>query len=105
MYQETKKESPMSKYNVLNCVHSYYSANTKHFYNIRTTSAQRLRRLSNNVQMLYKWFVFTELIYYHSMSAGIGIIMFGLCPNILSLLQFSLVFILLFSKFCSAISP
>ena len=32
---------------------------TSHFYNICTTSAQRLRRWSNIVQMLYKWFVFT----------------------------------------------
>ena len=29
-------------------------ANTKHLYNICTTSAQRLRRWSNIVQMLYK---------------------------------------------------
>ena len=34
-------------------------ANTKHEYNICTTSAHRLRRLSNNVQMLYNCFVFT----------------------------------------------
>ena len=35
-------------------------ANTDHLYNICTTSAQRLRRWSNIVQMLYmyKWFVF-----------------------------------------------
>ena len=33
-------------------------ANTKHSYNICTTSAQRLRRWSNIVQMLYKSFVF-----------------------------------------------
>ena len=32
-------------------------ANTKHLYNISTTSAQRLRRWSNIVQMLYKCFV------------------------------------------------
>ena len=36
-----------------------YPANTKHLYNICTTSAQRLRRWSNLVQMLYKYFVFT----------------------------------------------
>ena len=29
-------------------------ANTKHLYNISTTSAQRLRRWANIVQMLYK---------------------------------------------------
>ena len=34
-------------------------ANTKHYYNICTTSAQRLRRWSNIVQMLYKYFLFT----------------------------------------------
>ena len=33
-------------------------ANTKHLYNICTTSSQRLRRWSNIVQMLYKCFVF-----------------------------------------------
>ena len=33
----------------------------KHKYNICTTSAQRLRRWSNIVQMLYKYFVFTGL--------------------------------------------
>ena len=33
--------------------------NTKHLHNICTTSAQRLRRWSNIVQMLYKCFVFT----------------------------------------------
>ena len=36
-------------------------ANTKHLYNICTTSAQRLRRWSNIVQILYKCFVFTGL--------------------------------------------
>ena len=35
-------------------------ASTKHLYNISTTSAQRLRRWSNIVQMLYKCFVFAE---------------------------------------------
>ena len=35
-----------------------YPANTKHLYNLWTTSAQRLRRWSNIVQMLYKCFVF-----------------------------------------------
>ena len=37
-------------------------ANTKHLYNICTTSAQRLRHWSNIVQMLYKYFVFTGVI-------------------------------------------
>ena len=36
-----------------------FSANTKHLYNICTTLAQRLRRWSNIVKMLYKCFVFT----------------------------------------------
>ena len=36
-------------------------ANTKHLYDICTTSAQRLRRWSNIVHMLYKCFVFTEI--------------------------------------------
>ena len=35
-----------------------FPANTKHLYNICTTSAQRLRRWSDIVQMLYKCFVF-----------------------------------------------
>ena len=35
------------------------SANTEHLYNISITSAQRLRRWSNKVQMLYRCFVFT----------------------------------------------
>ena len=35
-----------------------HPANTKHLYNICTTSAQRLRRWSNIIQMLYKCFVF-----------------------------------------------
>ena len=38
------------------------SANTKHLYNICTTSAQRLRRWSNIAQMLYKCFVFTGIL-------------------------------------------
>ena len=33
------------------------AANTKHLYNICTTSAQRLRRSCSIVQMLYKCFV------------------------------------------------
>ena len=37
----------------------HHPANTKHFYNICTTSAQRLRRWSNIVQMPYNCFVFT----------------------------------------------
>ena len=35
------------------------SINTKHLYNICTTSVQRLRRWSNIVHILYKCFVFT----------------------------------------------
>ena len=38
-----------------------FAANTKHLYNICTTSAQRLQYGSNIVQMLYKCFVFTVL--------------------------------------------
>ena len=38
-----------------------YPANTKHLYNICTTSAQRLRRWPNIVQMLYKCFVFAGI--------------------------------------------
>ena len=34
-----------------------YSANPKHLYNIGTTSAQRLQRWSNIVQMLYICFL------------------------------------------------
>ena len=34
--------------------------NTKHLYNMCITSAQRLRRWSNIVHMLYKCFVFTD---------------------------------------------
>ena len=36
-------------------------AKTTHLYNIFTTSAQRLRRWSNIVQMLYKCFVLTGI--------------------------------------------
>ena len=36
-------------------------ANTKHLYSICPTSAQRLRRWSNIVQILYKCFVFTVI--------------------------------------------
>ena len=36
-------------------------ANTKHFYNICTASSQRLRRWSDIVQMLYKYFVFAGM--------------------------------------------
>ena len=36
--------------------------NTKHLYNVCTTSAQRLRRWSTIVQMLYKCFAFTGII-------------------------------------------
>ena len=41
---------------------STITANTKHLYNICTTSARRLRGWSNIVQMLYKCFVFTGII-------------------------------------------
>ena len=37
-------------------------ANTKHFYNICTASAQRIRRWSSSVQMLYKCFVFAGML-------------------------------------------
>ena len=37
-------------------------ANAKHFYDICTTSTQRLRRRSNIVQMLYKCFLFAGWI-------------------------------------------
>ena len=43
--------------------HSTNPANTKHLYNICTTSAQRRRRWSNIVQMLYKCFVFAVNLY------------------------------------------
>ena len=39
-------------------------ANTKHLYNICTTSAQRLRLWSNIVQKLYKCFVFARMVMY-----------------------------------------
>ena len=49
-----------------------FPANTKHLYNIWTTPAQRLRRWSNFVQMLYKCFVFTGLaIYFNLRDIGI----------------------------------
>ena len=35
-----------------------YPANTKHLYNIYTMLAQRLRRWSSIVLLLYKYFVF-----------------------------------------------
>ena len=40
-------------------IQSSNPANTKHLYNISTTTAQRLRRWSNIGQMLYKCLVFT----------------------------------------------
>ena len=40
----------------------HLQANTKHLYNIHTTSAQRLRRWSNIVKMLYKCFAFAVLL-------------------------------------------
>ena len=48
-------------------------ANTKHLYSIGTMSAQRLRRWSNIVQMLYKCFVFYLLGRPSSVSVGIFI--------------------------------
>ena len=39
----------------------FHPSEHKHLYNICTTSAQRLRRWSNIVQMLYKCFVFTGI--------------------------------------------
>ena len=39
-----------------------FPANKKHLFNIYTTSAQRLRRWSNIVYMLYRCFVFTGLL-------------------------------------------
>ena len=41
----------------------WFPANTKHLHNICTTSAQRLRRWPNIVQVLYKGFVFAWLRY------------------------------------------
>ena len=41
-----------------------YPASKKHLYNICTTLAQRLRRWSNIVQMLYKCFVFAGIWLY-----------------------------------------
>ena len=38
-----------------------FPANTKHLYNICTAAAQRLRRWSTIIQMLYKCFVFAGL--------------------------------------------
>ena len=49
-------------YHCLSSVISADPANTKHLYNICTTSAQRLRRWSNIVQMLYKCFVFSGVM-------------------------------------------
>ena len=42
-----------------------FPANTKYLYNICTTSAQRLRRWFNIVQMLYKCFALTGLRQYN----------------------------------------
>ena len=46
--------------NCIKCI----PANTEHLYNICTTSAQRLRRWSNIVQMLHKCFVFAGMTSY-----------------------------------------
>ena len=37
--------------------------NIKHLYDICTTSTQRIRRWSNIVHMLFKYFVCTDIIY------------------------------------------
>ena len=42
-------------------INGFIDVNTKHLYNICTTSAQRLRRWSDVIQMLYKRFVGTDL--------------------------------------------
>ena len=44
------------KYEICTLSEMNNRANTDHFYNICTTSAQRLRRWFNLVQMLYKMF-------------------------------------------------
>ena len=52
VYQSSEKESMSDT----RC--TFPGQTKKHLYNICTTSAQRLRRWSNIVQMLYKCFVF-----------------------------------------------
>ena len=48
-------------------------ANTNHLYTIYTTSAQRLRRWSNIVEMLYKCFVLAGVVaYVEGRYAGAG---------------------------------
>ena len=47
--------------NVFDVGPTLYPANTKHLYNICTTSAQRLRCWTDIVQMLYKCFVFAGI--------------------------------------------
>ena len=63
LFNVTKKEiSKLQR--VKNCmarVSSKHKTFAQHLHNICTTSAQRLRRCSNIVQMLYKCFVFTGL--------------------------------------------
>ena len=46
---------------VCQCSKWQIPANTKYVYIICTTSAQRLRRWSNIVQMVYNWFVFARI--------------------------------------------
>ena len=46
--------------------HNVYPAITKHLHNICTTSTERLRRSANIVQMLYKCFVFSGIIWLQS---------------------------------------
>ena len=50
----------------------YIPVNTKHLFNIYTTTAQRLRRWSAIVWMLYKCFVFTVILL-SDLSRGIGV--------------------------------
>ena len=44
------------------CMYVFLSSKRKHLYNIYTTSGQLLRRRSNIVQMLYKYFVLTGYV-------------------------------------------
>ena len=58
LYQSLVSTNLQKKWSVLG---TRLSQQTKHLYNSGTTSAQRLRRWSNIVQMLYKCFVFDEM--------------------------------------------
>ena len=48
------------KHNILD-VNLLFPANTNHLYSICATSAQRFRRWSNIVQIVYNFFVFTVM--------------------------------------------